>query len=337
MMGTGDRSTGQEHLMCLGPFDEPELRSLLPKSRRIEITCLTGSADLRERAPDVLATATVVIASVHKEHYLGDDLLALMPRCRFIQVPAVGFDSVDTEAAARRGIPVSNLPGFNVDAVADWTVMAILAIVRRAVWGHLQVESGEWPVREMRSHDLRALTIGIVGFGRIGQAVATRLAAFGSTIIVHDKLPPDDGNVGLESVSLPDLCRRSQVVSLHVPLTDETRGMIGAGELAAMPQGSWLVCAGRGGVVDEVALLDALRRGKLAGAALDVFSAEPLPPHSPLRGRAYTLLSPHVAGETWESFHGLRALLAKNVGRVLRGEFPEYVVNKVETNCLGTS
>ena len=336
-MGTVELPTGQEHLVCLGPFDEQELRRLLPQYSETEISCLNGLTDLRRRAHDVLATATVVIASLHKEQCLGEDLLKLMPCCRFIQVPAVGYDSVDIEAAAQRGIPVSNLPGFNVDAVADWTVMAILAIVRRAVWGHVRVESGEWPVHQMRSHDLRALTIGTVGFGRIGQAVATRLAGFGSTIVINDRLDMRDSDAGIEQLSLLELCRRSHVVSLHVPLTSETRGMIGADELAAMPQGSWLVCAGRGGVVEEVALVDALKRGQLAGAALDVFTAEPLPADSPLRGRADTLLSPHVGGETWEAFHGLRALLAKNVGRVLRGEFPEYVVNSVGRNRLGTS
>jgi D-3-phosphoglycerate dehydrogenase len=313
----------------LGPFDEQELRSLLPQYSETAMTCLDGLTDLPRRGRDILTSATVVIASLHKEQFLGDDLLQLMPNCRFIQVPAVGYDSVDVEAAARRGIPVSNLPGFNVHAVADWTVMAILAIVRRAAWGHGQVESGQWPVREMRSHDLRALTIGIVGFGRIGQAVAARLAGFGSAIIANDITSTCDGDAGIERVSLLELCRRSHVTSLHVPLTDKTRGMIGAEQLAAMPYGSWLVCAGRGGVVDEVALVDALDRGQLAGAALDVFAAEPLPPDSPLRGRPDVLLSPHVGGETWESFHGLRALLADNVGRVLRGEPPEHVVNNV--------
>src|ERR1035437_8987644 len=126
-MGTVELPTGQEHLVCLGPFDEQELRRLLPQYSETEISCLNGLTDLRRRAHDVLATATVVIASLHKEQCLGEDLLKLMPCCRFIQVPAVGYDSVDIEAAAQRGIPVSNLPGFNVDAVADWTVMAILA------------------------------------------------------------------------------------------------------------------------------------------------------------------------------------------------------------------
>jgi D-3-phosphoglycerate dehydrogenase / 2-oxoglutarate reductase len=315
-----------ELLVSLGPVAESELVELihLPEGARM---VHLGPETPHDEVVAALREATVVIAPLQKERRITSEMLQQMTRCRFIQAPAVGYDGVDSEAAAALSIPVANLPGFNADAVADWTLMAALNIVRKATWGHNQVEAGGWPVAQLRGRDLAALTVGILGFGRIGQAVGRRFAAFGSTVIFSDE--NEIRGVEQEQVALGELFERADIVTVHTPLTPATRGLVGEPQLEAMRPGGWLVGAGRGGVIDETALAAALDSGRLAGAALDVFAVEPLPADSSLRGRSDVLLSPHVGGETWEAFHQLRSMLAQNVDGVLAGRAPQWVVNGV--------
>ena len=314
------------HLNDLGP---EELHRLLPGHRDTRITQFAPGADLFGH-PDVLASATVVLAPLAKEHRVEAELMDAMPRLRHIQAVAVGFDGVDHLAAAERGIPVANLPGFNSTAVADWTMGALLQLLRRYALGHATVLRHGWEHEGLRGPDVSSLTVGVAGFGSIGRQVAHRLDAFGARVLVHDPVPSEPGR---EYVGLAELCARSDVLSLHMPLDEGTRGLVGDTLLRSMPRGGYVLNAGRGGVLDEDALVRALDDGQLAGAALDVFAVEPLPEESPLRGRDDVLLSPHTAGATWGSRHRLRERLVAQLDRVLSGRPPQDVVNGVRATA----
>ncbi|MDA3627475.1 2-hydroxyacid dehydrogenase [Saccharopolyspora oryzae] len=317
-----------EHIVSfydLNNITEAELRENLPPHDDLRITEIGPDADLAAHRAE-LATATIVLAPLEKERRIDAALLDAMPNCRLVQAVAVGFDGVDHLAAAERGIPVANLPGFNADAVADWTVGAMLHLLRHYSRGHRKVERGGWGPEGLRGRDLSALTVGILGFGNIGRAVARRLDGFGAAVVVHDPVPSEPGREYLE---LGEVVARSDVLSLHLPLNDATRNLLDDDLLATLPDGAYVINAGRGGVIDEFALVRALDAGRLAGAALDVFAEEPLPTGSPLRGRDDVLLNPHTAGVTWEAYHNLRNRLFEKLAAVLAGRPPVDVVNGV--------
>ncbi len=250
-----------------------------------------------------------------------------MTRCLLIQMPAVGYDVIDDRAAAEFGIAVANAAGYNRDAVADWTVMAILNLIRRGSWGDRRLRDGGWPKPEMMGRELGALTVGIVGLGHVGSALATRLLAFGSRVLYADVV--EKSFAGVERVSLEDLLELADVVSIHVPLNEETHHLIEAEALSRMPKGAYLINASRGPVVDEKALVAALESGHLGGAGLDVFEIEPAPTNNPLRRMENVFLSPHVGGATLESEARVLEVVRDNLVRVLDGEEPSNVVNGV--------
>jgi D-3-phosphoglycerate dehydrogenase / 2-oxoglutarate reductase len=317
-----------EHVVSLyhlNNINADELRRHLPDHPDLTITDVGPEQDLASMR-EVLATATIVLAPLEKERRIDAAALDAMPRCRLIQSVAVGFDGVDHLAAAERGIPVANLPGFNTDAVADWTVGAMLAVLRKYAQGHDKIGRGQWGPDGLRGRDLSALTVGILGFGNIGRAVARRLDGFGSRVVVHDAVRSEPGREYLE---LDDLIPRADILSVHLPLNDATGNLLDETLLGRLPQGAYVVNAGRGGVLDEHALVRALDSGHLAGAALDVFAVEPLPDDSPLRGRDDVLLNPHTAGVTWEAYQNLRARLFEKLDRTLAGQPPTDIVNGV--------
>jgi len=251
-----------------------------------------------------------------------------MTRCLLIQMPAVGYDVIDDRAAAEFGIAVANAAGYNRDAVADWTVMAILNLIRRGSWGDRRLRDGTWPKPEMMGRELGALTVGIVGLGNVGSAVATRLLAFGSRVLYADVV--EKSFAGVERVSLEDLLELADVVSVHVPLNEETHHLIEAEALARMAKGAYLINASRGPAVDENALVAALESGHLGGAGLDVFEQEPTPTNNPLRRMENVFLSPHVGGATLEAEARALEVVRDNLVRVLDGEEPANVVNGVK-------
>ncbi len=280
-------------------------------------------------APDELrrlaAEADVVIGDQRHKHRLGRDVLEVMTRCRLIQMPAVGFDVVDHRAAAELGIPVANCAGYNRDAVADWVVMAILNLLRFGAYGDRKMRSGEWPYSQMRGRELGALTVGIVGLGNVGTAVASRIAAFGSRVLFCDVVPK--GFLGASQVPFVDLLRQSDVITVHTPLDRDTRGLIDEEALSQMKPEAVLVNASRGPVVDERALIAALRAGRIAGAALDVYELEPLAADSPLRTLENVFLAPHVGGATEQAQARVLEVVRANVERALAGEELINVVN----------
>lgn len=222
-------------------------------------------------------------------------LLEACPRLRVVSSFSVGLDHVDLAAAAERGIPVGHTPGVLTETTADLAFALLLAAARRVAEGDRLVRAGGWQRWEpelLLGRDVHGATLGIVGLGAIGRAVARRAAGFGMRVLGWSRTA---GEVpGVERLSLDGLLAESDFVSLHVALAAETRGLLGAGALARMKPGAILVNTTRGGVVDEAALVDALRDGRLAAAGLDVFEREPLPPESPLLALPNVVLTPHV-------------------------------------------
>jgi D-3-phosphoglycerate dehydrogenase len=310
----------------LSPYSKKQVEDLFDGRHSVDVVTVPDPP-----APDdVLRECTLadlVIADKRHKHRMPREVLAQMHRCLLIQMPAVGYDIIDHRAAAELGIAVANSAGYNRNAVADWTVMAILNLVRRGSWGDRGMRDGGWPKPEMLGHELGALTIGIVGLGNVGSALATRLLAFGSRVLYTDIV--ERSFAGVERVSFEDLLARVDVVCVHVPLDNETHHLIDSGALARMRKGGLLVNASRGPVVDEEALVAALESGHLGGAGLDVFEQEPTPVDNPLRRMDNVFFSPHVGGFTVESEARALDLVRENLTRVLDGEEPANVVNGV--------
>lgn len=312
-------------IVCLSPYSEDEVRELAGTAD-IEVR-LVPDPPAPEAVRDVLPDAEVVIGDIRQRHRLDRDTLALVKNCRLIQQPSAGYDAIDALAAAEFGIPLANGGGHNRESVADWVIMGMLSLLRQGPRRDRDMHEGGWR-RRLDGRELGATTVGIIGLGKIGSAVATRLRGFGSRLLYADIVPRDAGP-GARQVTVAELLERSDIVTVHVPLDDTTRRLIGAAELARMRPGALLVNASRGPVVDEAALVAALESGRLGGAALDVFETEPLPPDSPLRLRDDVFLTPHIAGPTREAAARLREVMAENIRRALAREEPLHVVNGV--------
>jgi D-3-phosphoglycerate dehydrogenase len=312
-------------VVCLSPWSDKTLRDLLGDRRDIEAFVLPDPPPAPDAVRAAVREADVVISDKRHQHHLQRPELEAMTRCRLIQVPAVGFDVVDHRAAAELGIPVANAAGYNREAVADWTLMAMLELLRRGAWRDRALRQGAWMKWDFLGRELGGVTVGIIGLGNVGAAVARRLRGFGAHILFNDLQPRTFE--GAQEVALDVLLREADIVCVHTVLDRDTRGLIDARRLAQMKPGAFLVNAARGPIVDEAALIEALRSGRLAGAALDVFEVEPLPEGSPLRELDNVYISPHVAGITVESEAYLLEVVRENVGRVLDGQEPVNVVN----------
>ncbi len=246
---------------------------------------LGGFEVVREPQEDVVVVLTMPARAV------GEELMARLPALRVVGTATVGFDHIDLAAAERRGVAVVSVPDYCTEEVADHTLALLYALLRRVVALDRQVFAGGWDAKGMGPlRTLGALRVGIVGLGRIGGAVATRLLALGAEVWAHDVLPV--AREGVRLVELDELFGKCDAVTLHVPLTSETRGLVGRAEIASMPAGALLVNTARGAVVDVGAVLEALRRGHLGGAALDVLPQEP-PPVAPLAPNL--IVTPHAA------------------------------------------
>ena len=317
---------------CLSPYDEGAVHAMFKGRHRVEVV-LVPDPPAQPAVMAACADAHLVIADRRHKHRIDRAVLERMRQCMLIQQAAVGFETIDHRAAAERGIPVANAAGYNKDAVADWTVMAILALVRNSFWGDRQIRAGRWGPddrmrKEMIGRELGAMTVGIIGLGNVGSSVARRLRAFGSRIVFTDIDRKEFA--GAEQVELGTLLKVSDVICVHTPLDVDTNAIIDAEVLARMKTGSFLVNAARGPIVDENALVKALESRHLAGAALDVFEVEPLPLDSPLRALENVILAPHVGGATIEADARLDEMVGENLLRVLDGLPPFNIVNGVQ-------
>lgn len=228
----------------------------------------------------------------------------------------VGLDNIDLETCKTRGIAVLPATGGNTVSVAEYVITAMLILRRRAWFGTADVTAGRWPRQKMIGQEVMGTTLGLVGFGEIAQAVAQRARAFGIKVLAHDPFLPKDEPAWQHADrqdTLDDMLAVSDYVSLHVPLTPETRNLVNAARIAALKESAILINTARGGVVDETAVAEALHSGRLGGAALDVFAEEPLPAGSPLDGAPNLIATPHVAGVTEQSNTRISWLIARVV------------------------
>jgi glyoxylate reductase len=289
-----------------------------------------GREELLARAPELDGLLSLLTDPVDAA------LIAAAPRLRAISNYAVGVDNVDLDAAAERGIPVGNTPGVLTDTTADLAVALMLGISRRLVEGDAYVRRGEWRTWEpdlLLGRELHGATVGIVGFGRIGRAVAARLRGFDCQILHISHAVREGagsartGAIGIRGVPLAELLERSDFVTLHAPLTPETRGLIDDAALALMKPTAYLVNTARGPMVDTDALARALHAGQIAGAALDVTDPEPLPADHPLLEAPGLLVLPHLGSATHATRERMAEMAVENLLAGLAGERMPHCAN----------
>ena len=318
-------------LFC--PNDTPleRVRALAPPEFRVEWVDSNGQLDGQAEVMKDAVAALVTDGSFDVE------LARLCPRLRLVQTTSAGYDGIDVASLNRMGIQVANNYGGNAPAVAEHTIGLMVSVVRKLVLQFESTRSGDWYGtigREewTRPYEIAGKTVGIVGMGHIGRQVARRLQGWDCSIVYYDPIDPPAQLVeqlSLRALSMDELLRESDIVTLHTMLNARTRGLIGARELKMMKSTAVVINTCRGGVVDEAALIRALRDGEIAGAALDVFEQEPTPRDNPLLTMGNVVVTPHMAGVSVEAFPRNAGFGLQNIARVIRGEEPLSVVRPV--------
>jgi len=254
-------------------------------------------------------------------------VLDAAPNCRIVARLGIGLDNIDVAAATEKRIIVTNVPDYCVTEVADHTLALLLSMARNVGFFHLRTKQGEYDLPAGPPiHRLSSQTLGLIGLGRIGRAVAERARALGMTVVAHTR-SGDDHGAGCTMLSLPDLLARSDYVSLHLPATPATRHLINADAIGQLKTGARLINTSRGSLIDPTALWAALQSGRVSAAALDVFEPEPPELTLPLYRDERVIVTPHTAFVSAESVDELRRRTIAQVVAVLRGETPENVVN----------
>lgn len=286
---------------------------------------------------DVLAVAKDADALISQYAPITRTVIQGLRRCKALGRYGIGVDNIDVQAATERGIAVINVPSYCEEEVSDHTMAMLLAWARRIPHYTFEIRQGIWDWKTGRPiHRLNGLVLGLLGFGKIARLVARKAKAFGLTVIAYDPFLPDEvfAKEGVEKVGFNELLIRSDFLSIHVPLTEATRHLINAEALQKMKPTACLINTSRGGVIDESALIQALKEGRIAGACLDVTDPEPPHPNNPLLSMSQVLLSPHVAWYSEESQIELRQKIAQNIGRALHGLLPAGLVNRELTNLF---
>jgi phosphoglycerate dehydrogenase-like enzyme len=260
---------------------------------------------------------------------ISERVLRAASRLKLIQLVAAGYDSMDMSLCQELGIPVANNGGANSIDVAEHTIGLILGFYRRLIELDRNVRADRWRDIDTGSstYTINGKTVGIVGFGNIGKRVAYLLRAFGARLLYYDQYPPAS-ELGVTRMALEDLLRESDIVTVHLPLTHETRGIIGRHELSLLKPTALLVNTCRGPIVDEVALTEVLSERRILGATLDVLEQEPPAPDNPLLKLGNVLLTPHVAGVTYDTWTRRGEFVFQNLQRVCEGESPLAVVRE---------
>jgi len=318
--------TGRK-VFCTDPFFEA------PRAR------LAGSADVEywdgsERPPRAevlrrIADKDALICLLTEK--IDDELLAAGPRLSIVTNVAVGYDNIDLAACTRRKVAITNTPGVLDETTADLTWALLMAVARRVIEGDALARSGQWKgwnLNQLCGVDVWGKTLGILGFGRIGRAVARRAQGFGMRVIYnspHRAATEVEHELSAEFLERDQVIAQADFLTLHVPLSAETRGMIGAAELAQMKRSAFLINAARGAVVQEASLIAALERGQIAGAALDVYEREPLIPDG-LR-RPNVVLLPHLGSASIETRTKMAMIAAENVIAFFDGRRPPTILN----------
>lgn len=317
---------------------KPRPRVLLSAALPDDLTrWLRRDCEVTVSSPDELLDAMTIRAFSDFEGWLtrvrqplGQELLAVLPRLRVVSRVGVGVDNVDVPAATRAGVIVCNTPGVLDAAVAELTIGMVIAVGRQFSAGERFVRSGEWMHRSPpMSHDVHGKTLGVLGLGRIGSRVAGLARALGMGVVYHDPVRKQDAEAcGTASyLEWGEFFAESDFISLHLPLTAQTRHLVGEREFALMKPTAYLINCARGAVLDESALVGALRAGTIAGAALDVMETEPLDPTDPLCALDNVLLLPHLGSRTEETRGSMLGLAVRNLQAVVMGRPPEASVN----------
>ena len=256
-------------------------------------------------------------------------LAAAEPRLGVVGVASVGIDRIDVDAATRAGVMVVNAPTGNTIAAAEHTMAVMLALLRHVPEADGSVRRGEWERGRFTGRELRGKTLGVIGLGKIGKAVARRAAGFEMRVVASDPYLTQEqaAEHGAKLVGLAELLHRSDVITVHTPLTPQTRGLLGRAQLEATKPGAFVLNVARGGIVDESALADALASGHLGGAAVDVYATEPMTPDNPLRAAPNLVLTPHLGASTAEAQDRVGLEMAEQVVMALGGVTPPYAVN----------
>lgn len=282
--------------------------------------------------PDALTAVKEADALMVTLERVTAPIINSMDRCRVISRAGTGLDTIDIPTATARGIWVAYVPDYSIDEVSTHAIALLLAQARGLTPLFQSTRNGQWdPMRSGPIHRLRTQTLGIIGFGRIGQATAAKGHGLGLRVIAFDPIVDREAmaQLGVEAVDLETLAREADYISLHTPLTDRTRHLINAQFLSQMKPTAYLINAARGPLIDETALLHAVRKGQIAGAALDVLAVEPPAADNPLLQEERILITPHSAWYSEEAKIEMRTRAAEEVVRVLQGQPPRAPANQV--------
>jgi lactate dehydrogenase-like 2-hydroxyacid dehydrogenase len=285
--------------------------------------------DLNEKEREqYLPQADYLIVATEK---IGEEILARAKKAKLIQKTGIGVDNIDLEAAKKYGLPVANTPGANATGVAELTILLILALYRKLPKVNSETKKGNWLMWELRpySYEMEGKTHGFIGFGNIGRETAKRSKAFGTNIIYFDQFrlkPEMEEQLQAEYMSLEDVLRKSDIISLHIPLLPETKRLIGEKELSLMKKTAVLINVSRGGIVEEGALYQALQSKIIAGAGIDVWEKEPAESDNPLFSLDNVIASPHIGAGTRDTLNRVLRTAFQNIERVNEGHEPDYLV-----------
>lgn len=296
-------------ILVADEVSENGLEPLRAASFTVEKRTGLSGAQLREALSDCEGLV------VRSETKVTDELMESAAKLRVIGRAGVGVDNIDVPAATARGIVVMNAPDGNTITTAEHTLALLIALARNIPQANASVKSAKWERKRFIGAELQGKTLGIIGLGRIGRAVAARARAFGMKIVAHDPfIAPDQArDLEIESASMDEVFSRADFLTVHTPLTSETRGLVGAQAFAKMRKGVRIINCARGGLVDEAALYEAIKTGVVAGAALDVFEQEPPPPDHPLLGLEEVIVTPHLGASTTEAQEGVAFTVAEQM------------------------
>ena len=321
-------------VLSLAPLSAEIVKLLIRQVPDVpDFEVIPGNEMSEKEVKKSFSEADVVLGDYTFKQKINADIVSAARNLKLIQQPSVGYQHIDVDACTARGIKVANTAGANTISVAEHTIAWGLCLLKNMFHAHTSTKSGGWEQMSIKPAELKGKVWGIVGFGRIGQAVAEMLKPFQlSRIIYHDIYRPEpsvEQALGVEYMEMTNILSQSDIISLHAPLTDATRAIINEAALNSMKPSAYLINVARAELADEQALAVAIIKRKIAGAGIDVFSEEPVNMDNPLLGveSERLLLSPHVAGVTDEAAGRIINMAAANIARVLKGEKPESLVN----------
>src|SRR5438876_408107 len=303
----------------------PKGIALLQQRPEFKVSLLENRPSETDLLPRVTEVAAMIVRSETK---VTKTIIEAAPKLRVIGRAGVGVDNVDVEAATQRGIVVMNTPGGNTISTAELTFSMLMALARKIPQAHASMKASQWSRKEFQGVELYNKTLGILGMGRIGSEVARRAIAFGMRALAYDPYLSLSRAKALqvELIELEEVYARSDFVTVHMPMTDETRGMINAAAFARMKKGVRVLNCARGGIINEKDLYDAIQSGQVAGAALDVYDTEPLPKEFPLRDLPQVIMTPHLGASTEEA--------QENVGIEVAEAITDYLVHGAVRNAV---